>query len=372
MQRAWLEIDVHALAHNISETKRIISPKTEIMAVVKANGYGHGAPVASRIFLENGATRLGVSTIEEACQLRKDGIMAPILILNHTEPEQLDAVIIHSVSQTISSLEQAVTISRRAVSLSETGVVHIKIDTGMGRLGIFPHEDSMKIIEKIISLPCLVVEGIFTHFATSDAADNTFTIEQYSRFLSVLRQLEERKISIPIKHAANSAAVINHGPTHLDMVRPGIMLYGLYPSPEMNKGKVSLRPAMTLKSRISYIKEVPSGVSLSYGRTYTTSKRQRIATLPIGYADGFNRSFSNNTSVLVHGQKCPVVGRICMDQCMLDVTGIKPDVIVGDEVVLLGKQGELEITADDWANVSGTINYEVVTTFGSRILKTYL
>ena len=240
MHRAWLEIDVNALIHNIRETKRIISPKTQIMAVVKADGYGHGASVVSRIFLENGASRLGVATIEEAGQLRKSGIRAPILILGHTEPEQVDAVIANSVSQTISTWEQAVILSRRAITLSSPVTIHIKIDTGMGRLGFLPHEDSLETIERIISLPGLVVEGIFTHFAISDAADKTYTQEQWKQFSSFLYQLEQKKIYIPIKHAANSAAIINHPQTHIDMVRAGIMLYGLYPSPETNEGKVHL------------------------------------------------------------------------------------------------------------------------------------
>ncbi|MFH1079693.1 MAG: alanine racemase [Pseudomonadota bacterium] len=367
-----MEIDISALIHNIRETKRVISSETQIMAIVKADGYGHGALAVGRIFVENGASCLGVATIEEGCQLRKSGIKVPILILGHTEPGQVDAVIADSISQTISTWEQAVILSGRAVALSRPVTIHIKIDTGMGRLGFLPDGESMAAIARIMSLPGLSVEGIFTHFATSDSADKTYTQKQWHQFSSFLNHLEQNKIHVPLKHAANSAAIINHPQTHIDMVRAGIMLYGLYPSPDTNDGRVNLRPAMTLKARVSHVKEVEPGTGLSYGITYITSNRQRIATLPIGYADGFSSVFSNNADAIIHGQKVPVVGRICMDQCLLDVTGIKTDVLMGDEVVLLGKQGEHQISADQWANRLGTINYEVVTRFGPRISKKYI
>ena len=372
MHRAWLEININSLIHNINETKRIVAPNTQIMAIVKADGYGHGAPAVSRIFLENGASRLGVATIEEARHLRKSGISAPILVLGHTEYDQTDSAILNSVAMTISKWEQAVILSRKAVSLSSSVIIHIKIDTGMGRLGFVPDGDSLQAIERIKSLPGVTIEGIFTHFSTSDGTDDAYMQKQWKVFSCFLNQLAQRKIHIPIKHAANSAAIINHPNTHIDMVRAGIMLYGLYPSPDTNTGKVDLRPAMTLKTRVSHVKKVERGTSLSYGRTYITSQRQRIATLPIGYADGFSSVFSNNAEVLIDSEKVPVVGRICMDQCLIDVTNVKNEVLVGDEVILLGRQGKHEITAEQWAKKLGTINYEVVTRFGARISKNYI
>ena len=367
-----MEIDISALIHNIKEIKRIITPETQMMAVVKADGYGHGAQTVGRIFLENGASWLGVATVQEACQLRNSGIRSPILILGHTEPGQADTAIEGSISQTISTWQQAVILSGRAVALSHPVRIHIKIDTGMGRLGFLPDGECIETIEKIMSLPSLSVEGIFTHFATSDSADKTHTQKQWHQFSSFLNFLEQKRIHIPIRHAANSAAIINHPQTHLDMVRAGIALYGLYPSSETNNGRVNLRPAMVLKVRVSHVKDVGRGLGLSYGRTYITDRKQRIATLPIGYADGFSRVLSNKAFALIHGQKVPVVGQICMDQCLVDVTGIDADVSMGDEVVLLGNQGEHEISADQWADRLGTINYEVITRFGTRIAKMYI
>lgn len=372
MYRAWLEIDIKSLIHNITETKRLIAPNTQLMAVVKADGYGHGALEVSKIFLENGASRLGVATIEEACNLRKSGISAPILVLGHTEFEQADFAILNSVALTISTWEQAVLLSRRAESLSRSVIIHIKIDTGMGRLGFIPNSDSLQAIEHIRSLPGVTVEGIFTHFSASDGTDDAYTKKQWGMFSSFLDQLKEKGIDIPIKHAANSGAIINYPDTHIDMVRAGIMLYGIYPSPLTNTGRVDLQPAMVLKARISHVKNVDGGSSLSYGRMYIAPNKQRIATLPIGYADGFSSVFSNNTEVLVNSQKVPVVGRICMDQCLVDITGVKNKVLMGDEVVLLGRQGKLVITAEQWAKKLGTINYEVLTRFGARISKSYI
>lgn len=372
MHRAWLEIDVTALAHNINEVRKIIAPETKIMAIVKADGYGHGAPMVSKVFLENGASYLGVSTVQEACQLSEAGITAPILILTHTVQEQIETVITHSFRQTISTWDQAVILSRKATRLSKRAVIHIKLDTGMGRLGFLPLTESLKIIENISSLPGLFIEGIFTHFSSADCPDKTYTEYQWCNFSKFISQLEEKKLSFPLKHAANSAAIIDHPQTHSDMVRAGIMLYGLQPSPATNKEeKINLWPAITLKAKVSYVKEVGPGESLSYGRTYITTHRQRIATLPIGYADGLSRLLSNKIKFLIHGQHVPVVGQICMDQCLLDVTMVKPDVLIGDEVVLIGKQGTREVSADDWANLLGTINYEVVTRFGPRIPKYY-
>lgn len=371
MRPVWLEIDLSAIAHNLSEIKRVIPSSAKIMAVVKANGYGHGAAAVSRAALENGASSLGVATLGEALQLREMGFTVPILILGYTPPRHAPILVFRRISQTIFNGEQAAALSGAAAALSGKAFVHVKVDTGMGRLGFPPTEDSLAEIASIFSLPNLVVEGIFTHFAAADAADKTHALGQWSRFKEFVGRLERAGMHIPLRHAANSAAIISLPETHLDMVRPGIMLYGQYPSPETDQGRVSLKPAIALKAEVAHVKEVEAGTGLSYGSTYITTRKQRIATLPIGYADGFSRLFSNRGAALIHGRKAPVVGRVCMDQCLLDVTGVEPEVKAGDVAVLLGRQGDAEITADDWARLLSTINYEVVTGFRSRIPKIY-
>jgi len=365
----WVEVDLAAIAHNLREIRRITAPQAEILAVVKANAYGHGMVEVSKVALANGADRLGVATTAEAIALRQAGFDVPILILGLIAIEQVPEVVAYDLTQTVSTLEVAESLSRVAARWGKKVKVHVKIDTGMGRIGLLPAE-AKKFIENIIRLPHLEVEGIFTHFAVADEADKTYTYRQLALFNQLISELEAKGIHIPIKHAANSAAILDLPETHFDLVRPGILIYGLYPSPHVSR-KVDLRPALSLKSQITYIKQVPAGSGISYGLIYTTPRNTTIATLPLGYADGWSRLLSTEGEALVHGRRVPIVGRICMDQCMIDV-GSVPDVRLFDEVVLIGKQGDEEITVEEVAAKMGTINYEVICAISNRVPRIYI
>lgn len=366
----WAEINLDNLAHNMREVKRTVKEGTLITAVVKANAYGHGSIYAAKTFLENGADRLAVATLPEAIELRKAGIDVPILILGYTPTSQYPLVIEHDITQAIYNLESARAFSQAAEKLNKTGLLHIKIDSGMGRIGFLPTDEAINDIIEISKLANIKVEGIFTHFARADEKDKRYTNLQYDRFMSVINKLEEKGLSIPIKHVANSAAIIDLPDFNLNMVRAGIMLYGYYPSEEVYKDRVNLIPAMSLKARVSHIKRVPKNTGISYGQIFVTERESKIATIPIGYADGFTRMLSSKVEVSVKGEKVPVVGRICMDQCMLDVTEID-DLNIGDEVVIFGyEKGSLN--ADDIANMLGTISYEILCMVSRRVPRVYV
>ena len=366
----WAEINLDNLAHNMREVKRTVKEGTLITAVVKANAYGHGSIYAAKTFLENGADRLAVATLSEAIELTKAGIDVPILILGYTPTSQYPLVIEHDITQAIYNLESARAFSQAAEKLNKTGLLHIKIDSGMGRIGFLPTDEAINDIIEISKLANIKVEGIFTHFATADEKDKRYTNLQYDRFMSVINKLEEKGLSIPIKHVANSAAIIDLPDFNLNMVRAGIMLYGYYPSEEVYKDRVNLIPAMSLKARVSHIKRVPKNTGISYGQIFVTERESKIATIPIGYADGFTRMLSSKVEVSVKGEKVPVVGRICMDQCMLDVTEID-DLNIGDEVVIFGyEKGSLN--ADDIANMLGTISYEILCMVSRRVPRVYV
>lgn len=366
---AWAEVDLEAIAQNLRELRRITRPQARIMAVVKANAYGHGAVPVSRIALENGASYLGVAIFNEALELREAGINAPILVLGNIPKEQVETAIKLDITQTVYSLPMATHIAETALRLGKKALIHIKLDTGMTRLGFFGSQ-AVSDIEQIAALKGIILEGIYTHFAVSDAADKGFTLQQFKVFKDRCALLEAKGIKIPLKHVANSAAVIDMPETHLDMVRLGIALYGLYPSREVDYDKVALKPALSLKCKIVHLKEVPQNTTVSYGRKYKTVRNTKIATLPIGYADGFSRLLSSKAFCLIKGQKAPIVGTICMDQCMAEVGHIK-EVNLGDEVVLMGRQGEEEISAEDLAAELGTINYEIVCMISTRIPRFY-
>jgi len=378
----WAEIDLNAISHNIHELKRIIDPGARLMAVVKANAYGHGDLAVSQVALEHGADCLGVARINEAIKLRKGNIKAPILIFGYTDPTQFEHLVQHDLTQTICSYEQAVVLSDAAKRLGKTIKVHLKIDTGMGRLGILPakltnavsgesYDDAIHEVETILHLPGLLLEGIYTHFACADKTDKQYTKLQFDQFMRFLDRLKTAGIEVPLTHTANSAAIIDLPEMHLDMVRAGIAIYGLYPSDNVNKDTIELRPAMALKTKIIQIKDVPAGFNISYGSTYQTDKPTKIATVPVGYADGFSRLLSNLGHVLIRGHRVPVVGRVCMDLTMLDV-GHVPGVSIEDEVVVIGRQKEMAISADDVAASLDTINYEIVSTVTDRIQRTYI
>lgn len=367
----WAEINLDHLAHNIQEVKRSVNKDALVTAVIKADGYGHGAVEIAETLLQNGADRLAVATLSEAIELRRVYKTVPILVLGYTPETSAEEVLLNDIIQTVYSQEQAEVFSKTAVDLDKELKIHIKIDTGMSRLGLQPDIATVEIIKKIAHMPKIILEGIFTHFAVADEVDKNFTYGQYKRFKDLCDSLEEQGISIPIKHVSNSAAIIDLPDMNLDMVRAGIMLYGLYPSDEVNTKEINLKQVMSLKAKISHVKELEAGRGVSYGLKYLTRGKEKIATLPIGYADGYTRMLSGKAEVLLKGHRVPVVGRICMDQCMIDVTWIE-DVKRGDEVILFGGEGDNSIAIDEVANKLGTINYEVVCMMGKRIPRVYI
>jgi alanine racemase len=376
------EIDLKAIGHNIKELRRITHPKARLMAVVKANGYGHGAIQVAQCALQNGAASLGVARIEEGIQIRKAGIEVPVLIFGYTDPQRAADLLEYDLTQTVYTLAFAQTLSQTAASVHKKIRIHLKVDTGMGRLGLLPHTfqsdnpvainaDAIKETLAIAGLKALELEGIFTHFATADSADKSYAENQLDLFMNYLNRLRKAGLEPSVRHAANSAALIDLPRSHLDMVRPGIATYGLYPSEEINKHKVFLKPAMSLKAQIIHLKDVPAGFKVSYGITHETLKPTTIATLPIGYADGLNRLLSSRGQMLVHGQRAPIIGRVCMDLTMLDVGHID-GVQVGDEVVVFGQQDNANLSIDEMASLLNTINYEIVTSITARVPRVYL
>jgi len=367
---AWIEVDLAALRQNVQEIRRITDPQAAVMAVVKANGYGHGVTEVSLTALQSGASWLGVALLQEAVLLREKGIKAPILILGYTPSEYAEEVIMNDISQTVFTREDAFALAAAAQRLGKRAKIHVKIDTGMGRLGFYPNSDTIDLIECFSYLPGLNLGGIYTHFASADEDDKTYTEEQFTKFQWLLKQLAARHIFIKWRHCANSAAVLDLPYTHLNLVRPGIVLYGLYPSPHVRHDLVQLRPVLSLKAQVAFVKEVSKGSSISYGCTFVASHNTRIATIPLGYGDGYSRGLSGGSDVLIRGKRVPIVGRICMDQLMVDVEDI-PGVAQGEEVVLIGRQGSDEITADELADCLDTINYEIVCLLSERLPRIY-
>jgi len=364
----WAEIDLGATAHNVKRIKHIVGPHVEMMAVVKAEAYGHGALEVAWTALQSGATWLGVAALNEAIPLRQAGIVAPILILGWTPGWLARRVIEHDVACTVFDIDTAGEFSRAAQELGRKARVHVKIDTGMGRLGLMP-DGAPEVIRQVAALKSLSIEGIFTHFAKADEADPAYTHQQIDRFRQVLNDVEACGVAIPLRHAANSPGILRFPESHFDMVRLGIAMHGLDPSADVPV-PADFRPAMTLKTMVAQIRTLPPGSPVSYGGTYVTQAHERIAVLPIGYADGFRRKPHNWGEVLVRGQRAPIVGRVCMDQTLIDVTHI-PGVAQGDEVVLIGAQGEDRIRAEDVAVKLGTNNYEVVSMLMARVPRVY-
>lgn len=372
LNRAWAEVNLDNIAHNAREIRRITNKKAEIMGIVKADAYGHGVMEVTRTLLNNGVTRLAVSMLDEAIQLRNHGVEVPILVLSYTDPRRAEEIIKNEVTQAVFSHDLACALSEAAVKLGRTVKIHIKIDTGMTRVGFMPGYSAIKDVVKISKLPGIIIEGLFTHFASADEREKYYTYMQFEKFMSICTELSRIGLYIPVKHVANSAAIIQYPEMHLDMVRPGVILYGMYPSEEVDKSVIALKPAMTLKANVTLVKEVEVDTCISYGRIFKTARPSRIATIPIGYADGYTRLLSNKGQVLLNGEYAPVVGRICMDQCMIDVTDLNSDVKVGDEVVLFGEQAGKSISVEEVASKIGTVNYEIVCVIGKRIPRAYL
>jgi alanine racemase len=358
-------VSLGAIRHNIGEIRRRVGRERQIMAVVKADGYGHGSVKVSRTVLKSGADCLGVALPEEGIQLRVAGIKVPILVLSLIAPGEAHKVIGSGLEQTVCSLELAEALDREAGKASTCAKVHVKVDTGMGRIGLSPR-DVLAFLEKIGEFRHLRVVGIFSHFATADETDKTYSRQQIEVFERVIGEIRRAGIEIPRKHMANSAAILNFPESYYDLVRPGIIIYGLYPSSTV-RHCVDLRPAMTLKTRISFLKTVPPGTAVSYGRIFVTSAKAKIATLPVGYGDGYSRLLSGRGEVLVRGRRVPLVGRVCMDMCMVDVSGV-PHVEVGDEVILFGE----DLSADEVAAAIGTISYEVLCAVDKRVPRIYV
>lgn len=360
----WAEINLAAVRHNLSAIRRHIQPAAKLCAVVKANAYGHGALEVSRVAVECGADFLAVATVDEALQLRRAGFDLPILILGLIPYAAAEVAVENGITLAVSDLRLAEEISAAAVKFDVRAKIHLKIETGMGRIGIFP-EGAAELAAKISVLPNVEVEGVFSHFADADSPDKNFTIQQLEKFKSTCEKIAARGVEVKIRHIAESAAILEIPAAHLDMVRAGVITYGLYPSDAVGR-TIELIPAMKLVAKVAYVKEIPAGTSIGYGREYIAEKAARIATLPLGYADGYVRAYKG-FHVEIRGKFAPVAGRVCMDQVMVDVSEI-PAVEVGDEVILFGSK---KISADDAARHLKTINYEVTCLVSNRVARIF-
>jgi len=362
--KTWAEIDHEALRFNIQQIRNLVGPRVKILASVKAEGYGHGAVSVSRTALSAGAEWLGVSHVKEALELRSFFPNVPILILSSGMSGHTRLIVRNRLTPVVCSLEIARDLAAAALASGTIANIHVMLDTGMGRIGVW-HENSLTFLKRISQIKGIRLEGLASHFAAADDQDSTFTDRQLNGFLKVSEEVREMGIDIPLHHIANSAALIHNRETHLDMVRPGIMLYGVYPDPR-SRSLIDLKPVLSLKTRIAYLKTVEPGRTISYGLTYLVKKKTRVATLPIGYGDGFSRAHSSRGEVLIRGQRAPIIGIVTMDQIMVDVGNID-GVAVGDEAVLIGEQGAVRITAEEAAEKIGTISYEVLAQLGKRV-----
>lgn len=367
--RTYAQIDLQAIRHNIREVKNHINRQTKVMAIVKANAYGHGAVPVSQT-LRDMVDAYGVAMIEEALELREAGIEKDILILGYTGEEWYDELVESQISQTVYTYDMAQKLSVVATKYGKPARIHIKLDTGMGRIGFAPTEETLDIVEQIVHLPGVMLEGIFTHFARADEKTIDAARAPFSLFMDFVARLEERGIEIPLKHASNSAAIMSFPEANLSMVRSGIMTYGLYPSEEVQKREIELQPAMEWKALISYVKRVDAGTSISYGGTFTADHPMIVATVPVGYADGMKRELSGKGRVLVQGEYAPILGRVCMDQFMIDVTHI-PDVKIGDLVTIFGTDGNKSIPVEEVAELAHSFNYEFVCSVTNRVPRKY-
>lgn len=363
---AWAEINLSALRHNISAIKSRVADGAKFCAVVKADAYGHGAVAVAREAVAQGADYLAVAVLSEAVKLREAGFTTPILILGPTQPQEADVVVRYRITQAVFTVEQAAALAAAALRQHTHAKVHLVVDTGMGRIGVRPG-NAGAVAAAIAGLPGIWLEGMFSHFASADSKDKMYAAEQFRRFQEAVAAVEARGIKLELRHIANSAAILEMPETHLDMVRAGIILYGLWPSDEVEH-VIDLRPVMKVKARLSCVKDYHPGETVSYGRTFMAAREMRVGTLPVGYADGYTRLYAGKAVVEIKGQRVPVVGRICMDQCMVDVTDVN-GARVGDETVLFGSP---TLTADEAAGWLGTINYEVVCMISPRVPRVYV
>jgi len=368
LRPAYLEVDLGALAYNIRNIKKRLGRDVELMTIVKADGYGHGAYEVAKVALENGAGSLGVAILEEGIELREKGIKAPMVNLFPEPPERAEKVVEYDLDQIITDLEFVKRLSREAKRQNKRSNVLIEIDTGLGRYGI-PPQETIDLVKKIKRLGNVRLKGIFSQFSTADKRKKDFAFQQLSVFKKTLDELESFSNHIPIKSIANSGAVLDIPASYFNHVRVGHLLYGLYPSFETSES-IKVKPAMSLKSKVIFIKEVKKGTPISYGRAYIAKKKTKIATIPLGYADGYSRLLSNKGEVLIRGKRAKVVGRVCMDAFMVDVSHI-PEIKLGDEVIVMGRQGKDEITAHDLGKWTNTFAYEIMTRMGKRLPVVY-
>ena len=367
--RVYAEINLDAIVKNVDNLMALTKENTGALAVVKADGYGHGDVAVAKAVAQK-VTGYAVATLDEAVNLRENGVKKPILVLGYVDPYEFDILVSHEITATVFDVETAQLLADAARVQKKQAHCHIKVDTGMRRIGLEPDENGIAIVKQITALKELSADGIFTHFAASDETDKTSAEHQFKLFTDFTGRLEKEGIHFTYRHCANSAAVIDMPQVDLDMVRLGIAMYGMYPSDEVKKEKVELFPALDLKSHITMVKEIPAGEKVSYGGTFTTTRTTKLATVSVGYGDGYPRALSSKGYVLIRGQKAPIVGRVCMDQMMVDVTDIK-NVTRADIVTLIGKDGDAEITVEEIAALAGTFNYEFVCDLGKRIPRSY-
>lgn len=367
--RTYVKVDLNAILNNVNEIKKQIDKNVKIMAVIKADGYGHGA-VSLGEFLEDKVDYYGVATIEEAMELRENGLELPILILGYTSPSQYVDLVKNNITQTVYNLKMAEEMSKAGQVFGKEAKIHIALDTGMTRIGFKPDEEGMLAVKEIAEMDNLRIEGLFTHFSTADERDKNYSELQMNRYDDFVNLIEKKQINIPIKHMCNSAGIMEFNHHRFQMVRGGIILYGLYPSEEVNKASIQLKPALEWKTHVINVKTVEEGHGVSYGKTYITENKTKIATLSIGYADGYPRALSSKGRVLIHGEYAPIIGRICMDQMMVDVTHID-NVKIEDEVTLVGRDGNNFISVEELAHMAGSFNYEFVCGIGKRVPRIY-
>lgn len=365
--RTFAEINLDAIEHNFNELKKCVNENVKLCAVIKADAYGHGAVTLAHE-LQDKVDYFAVATTDEAIELRNSGIENSIIILTYTHSDDYKLLIENEISLTVFTKESADRIQKEASAIGKKALIHIAVDTGMTRIGFTPDEKAIEDIKYISSLSDIEIQGIFSHYACADTEDKSFSGIQTERFVNFIKKCEDAGVHFPVRHLCNSAGISEFS-EHFDMVRMGISLYGLYPSEEIDKSKINLIPAMTYKSHITYIREVPEDIGISYGHTYKTTETRTIATVAAGYADGYPRALSNCGRVIVNGNFAPIVGRVCMDQFMIDVTGI--DVKTDDEVILFGSDGNLSVTAEEIGEKSMSFNYEVICSVARRNPRVY-
>lgn len=370
-KRVYAKIDLDAIRFNMASMEKNISEKTKIISVIKTDGYGHGAvEIAHEIEADEKLLGFAVATAEEAFSLRRNQIQKPILVLGYTFVEDYEEMVEKEIRPAVFSMEMAEAYAKAAQKLNKTVKVHIKIDTGMSRIGYQVTEEAADEIAKIAELPGIEIEGMFTHFAKADEKDKAETYRQIERYEAMVSMLKQRNVTIPIKHCSNSAGIAEIPEANMDAVRAGITLYGLWPSDEVSREAISLKPVMELKSHIVHIKTLEAGRYVSYGGTYELKETRRIATIPVGYGDGYPRSLSNIGYVLIHGKKAPILGRVCMDQFMVDVTEIEEASML-DVVTLLGRDGDAFLSMEELGDISGRFNYEFACDIGKRVPRVF-